>query len=194
MLKVPGTQCRLDNIDAAGRWVQDETFQVAGKIVKRVKGASAGNTMQVWRDLRASHPHLFANLQIMQQPAAVMDSVLMSWVLDDMGRRFLCSLWQRDLSGGGGFSMASRQKMQLVGQIPAWIAGKMTAALQITDTDFAFRLKSFAKNAKASIMDELKAKARQEGCAVHLKCGPYEVLRIVQDSLQKLEAATQREN
>ena len=194
LLIVGGVHCRLDNIDAAGCWAEDEFFHVNGKEVKHLKGASAGNTMQAWRRLRDSRPDLFRNVQVMQQPAAVIDSVLMKWVLEDQGKRYPCSLWQRDLSGGGGFSLQSQQCMQLIGQVPTWIAGKMTSVLQLTDTDFAFRMKAFAKESKEILLDEMKAKARKAGCAVTLKAGPYELLRIVQECLCKMEAITKKED
>ena len=39
----------------------------------------------------------------MQQPAAVMDAVLFKRVLESQAKQFPCSLWMRDLSGGGGY-------------------------------------------------------------------------------------------
>ena len=53
--------------------------------------------------------------------------------------------------------------MQLAGQVPSWVASKMTSVLQLTDTDFAFRLMCFAKAEKDVLLDEMKAMAQQQG-------------------------------
>ncbi len=189
------THCRLSNISADGRWLESETFVVNGKEVRRIKGRSVGNVMKPWRDLRARCPELFEGLSLMQQPAAVVDSIIMAWVLEEQAKLYPCSLWQRDLSGGGGFSTASRQRMQLIGQVAAWIAGKMTSVLQLTDTDFARRLKAFAMHEKDLLKQEMKAAAAKAGVgACTFRCGAYEILRIIKRSLQRLEEVTVKEN
>ena len=188
------THCRLSNIDAEGRWVESETFLVGGKPVVRVKGRYAGGTMKPWVELRARAPELFEGITVMQQPAAVSDSVIMSWALEELGRLYPCSIWQRDLSGGGGFSLAARQRMQLVNQIPVWVMGKMTAALQITDTDFAYPLKAYAKSAKEELKQQLKAVAAKAGLPPILKCGAFEILSIIKKSVDQLAVRCRKDN
>ena len=53
--------------------------------------------------------------------------------------RFQYAVCQRDPSAGA-LTEGSRSMQALAQQIPAWVAGKMTAVLQVTDTDVAFRL------------------------------------------------------
>ena len=85
LLIVGGTHCRLDNISFSGRWLQAERFKVGAVEVVRPEGGPVGNLMQGWRQLRETHPEMFENIQVMQQPSAVIDSMLMSWVLEDQG-------------------------------------------------------------------------------------------------------------
>ena len=187
LLIVAGVRCRLSNIDGEGRWVQDETFKVAGEVVHRQKGHSARGTMASWVKLRSERPELFQRVDVMQQPAAVMDAVLFKWVLESQAMQFPCSLWMRDLSGGGGFAVQSERSMKVAQQVPSWIMGKMTSVLQVTDTDIARPLKLCACDAKAELRQELKAAAVQTGVEESFKCGPAEILRVIDTALQKLE-------
>ena len=123
----------------------------------------------------------------MQQPAAVMDAVLFKWVLESQAKQFPCSLWMRDLSGGGGYAVQSERAMKIVQQVPAWVLGKMTSVLQLTDTDFARPLKVAAHEAKQELRQLLKAAARQTGAHEGLKCGPREILQIIHMALEKME-------
>ncbi len=188
------THCRLSNISADGKWLESESFVVHGKEVRHCQGRPVGNRMKSWRDLRLQCPELFEGITVMQQPAAVVDSILMAWILEEQGKLYPCSLWQRDLSGGGGYSTASRQRMQVIGQVPAWIAAKMTSVMQLTDTDFAYRLKAFAAHEKDLLKLEMKAAAAKAEVEATFRCGAYEILRIVKNSLQRLEQVTVREN
>ena len=120
---VPGVHARLSNIDKDGKWIENESFEVAGKLIKRQKGQSVGNIMLPWRKLRASAPELFTQISLMQQPAAVADSIITTWSVAELGRQFPITLWQRDMSGGGGFSVQAKQAMALSNQVPCWIAG-----------------------------------------------------------------------
>ena len=101
LLVVAGKHCRLDNISNEGHFLKEEKFEVGREQVHRPAGAFANNLMKPWRDLRAACPELFEDITVMQQPAAVVDAVIMSWILEDLGEQFPCSIWQRDLSGGG---------------------------------------------------------------------------------------------
>jgi hypothetical protein len=84
--------------------------------------------------------------------------------------------------------------MQLVNQIPVWVMGKMTAALQITDTDFAYPLKAYAKSAKEELKQQLKAAAAKAGLKPILKCGAFEILSIIKKSVDQLEVRCRKDN
>jgi len=70
----------------------------------------------------------------------------------------------------------------------------MTAALQITDTDFAYPLKAYAKAAKETLKQELKAAAAKAGLQPVLKCGAFEILSIIKKSVDQLEVRCRKDN
>ena len=150
--------------------------------------------MQAWRNLRKIRPDLFEGVPVMQQPAAVADSVIATWSIMEMAAKYPCMLWQRDLSGGGGFSVQAKQAMRIASQVPAWIAGKMTAVLQITDTDFAFLMKKYADEVKRDVRMQMEAVAAQANKETTLKCGAFEILQIIAGSLKKMKETTMQKN
>ena len=85
-------------------------------------------------------------------------------------------------------------RMQAANQVPCWVAGKMTSVLQLTDTDFAHRLKAFSKHEKAQLRQELQAASAKAGVPCSLKCGPFELLKVISASLKRLEQVTLEEN
>ena len=94
--------------------------------------------MQGWRDLRAARPNLFRFVEVMQQPAAVTDSLIHKWRVKSLMKQYGdAMLWVRDTCGGGGYAAVCRSVNYAGSQLTSWIAAKMTAALQPTDTDFA---------------------------------------------------------
>ena len=52
----------------------------------RIAGRSARGTMATWVKLRSERPELFELVDVAQQPAAVMDAILSSWVVEQQGR------------------------------------------------------------------------------------------------------------
>ncbi len=68
------------------------------------------------------------------------------------------------------------------------------ACLQIIDTDFAFRPKSYATHVKQQLETQLQAAAAQAGMKPTLKCGAFEILKIITDSLKMLKEVTGKEN
>ena len=51
------------------------------------------------------------------------------------------SVGVRDLAGGAT-SADAKETAAIIAQLQAWVYGQMTAVMQITDTDIAFRAKS----------------------------------------------------
>ena len=111
-----------------------------------------------------------------------------------MAAKYPCMLWQRDLSGGGGFSLQAKQSMKIACQVPSWIAGKMTAVLQITDTDMAVLVKSYAEEVKREVRVQMEAVAAQAKKEVSLKCGAFEIMQIIAGALKKLKETTLKKN
>ena len=69
-----------------------------------------------------------------------------------------------------------RETAALLNQIITEIEAKMTAAVQVTDTDEAFRLKSMQAKQEKTLRKELMKLAELEGTRAVFKCGVYEVL------------------
>ena len=68
------------------------------------------------------------------------------------------------------------------------IEAKMTAALQVTDTDEAFRLKSIQRRKEKVLRKELMRMAEFEDTRAIFKCGVYEVLKLLVESIETLFA------
>ena len=66
----------------------------------------------------------------------------------------------------------------LAHEAPAWIGAKMTASLQLTDTDFAFVAKAACKRAQDEMKKSMRELAIREGKVANFKHGPYEVLQL----------------
>ena len=142
--------------------------------------------MKTWREVRFKAPHLFEGIEVMQQPAAVVDTIINQWALEDLGSRYPVSIWQRDMLAATRSAQA-KATMQVINQIEANIMGKMTPVLQLTDTDFARQLKAISQEVKDEIRQELKLKAIQEKVPASYTCFAYEVLKILKMSLDRLK-------
>ena len=59
---------------------------VGAQKMTRIAGRSARGTMATWVKLRSERPELFELVDVAQQPAAVMDAILSSWVVEQQGR------------------------------------------------------------------------------------------------------------
>ena len=86
----------------------------------------------------------------MQQPAAWMDEILQSWCIAELGQRVDQAVHQRDLFSAA-MNESSRKIMQIYQQIPTWIAAKMTAVLQLTDTSLVFPAKAAGNRKKERV-------------------------------------------
>jgi len=88
--------CRLSNISPEGTWVKSETFLWQGREVKRISGNSVGKLMLPWRRLRHSNPELLENLSVYTQPSGNVDSIILTWMIEELSEQFPQTLWQRD--------------------------------------------------------------------------------------------------
>ena len=193
LLIVGGEHCRLDNIDVnTSTWIHDEEFIVktasGEQLVQRKGGLKTNGNMKEWVALKRRAPHLFEHVEVMAQPCAVTDSLITKWSMESMQKRHGCTLWMRDSCGGGGKSVCGEQLAFVCNQAAHFIAGKMTSAVQITDTDFSYRLKAFAAEAGRGLRREQKAAVAQSAHAdAELEnWGCRELLEIVHRSLTKM--------
>ena len=139
------THCRLSNISPQGTWVKSESYVYHNKEVKIIAGNSAGKLMLPWRRLRESNPELFEDLAVYQQPAGYVDSVILTWMVEEQAELFPQTLWQRDCFAAA-FSEEAQAAMFLGHQLQTVIGPKMTASLQLTDTDFSKSFKAEARH------------------------------------------------
>jgi len=178
LLVVNGVHCRLSNISASGTWLRDEAFTFKGKEVMRKAGASAGRLMMPWRRLRDVRPNLFESVSVMSQPAAFVDNIILSWTIEEHSKAFPQSVWQRDMFAAA-FSQEAASAMFLAHELPCSIAAKMTAVLQLTDTDFA---KTFKSRVRAK-MNDLRAshvrKCRDQHTWQPFQAGVPEIMEAV---------------
>lgn len=93
LLVIPGQWARLSNISEKGTWLRDEQFSVGDKTVVRKKGESVGRILLPYRKLRKECPELLSKIDIMSQPAANVDSVILSWVIQEQAEAYPCSVW-----------------------------------------------------------------------------------------------------
>ena len=175
LLVVPGQWARLSNISEDGKFIEAEQFKVGSKTILRGAGTSAGRILEAYRKVRKSHPELVEHLEIMSQPAANVDSVILGWVLEAQAKEHVCSLWQRDCFSAV-FSDSSTQKMALAQQISCLVAAKCTSMLQITDSDFSKQFKSLVRKELKEL--RLEFQQRTKGLSV-FKVGALEIVQAV---------------
>ena len=74
------------------------------------------------------------------------------------------------------------------------LVAKMTAKLQVTDTDESFRIKSCQKRMEKELRKELMRAAQLEETRAVFKCGTYEVLKLLASTLQETFAVFEKED
>ena len=190
-LVVKGIHARLHNIDAAGNWIESESFTYAGREYCRTAGKSAGRVLLPWRRARELQPDLVADLEVYSQPAAVVDGVIMHWIICMQAKMYPCSVWCRDTLSSG-VAVTARKAMALALQIPCYVQGHCTPLVQITDTDFSFSFKAGAKTVQSAERQEQRAAAKLLGVKPQFKCGARQILKICSKS-QALQVERQRD-
>ena len=170
--------CRLSNITPEGTWRVTEKYVYAGKEYVRIAGQSAGRCMQPYRDLREKYPELFEGLEVYSQPAAVVDSIIMKWMLQEQAEAFPCSIWCRDMLAAG-HAMQTKLVQAAGQQIGCRVYGGVTCLVQVTDTDHAWSFKAGVSAAQAEERKEQNVAAKAAGVVCTMKCGPREIMKII---------------
>ena len=155
-LIVPGQHARLDSIDDKGRWIEDESINYLGDIKLHRKGESTRRALEQWVKIRRGHPHLLEHYDVYSQPSSNQDNIIMSWVIAKQGRMYPVSIYQRDCFAAS-FSDDIYKKMYAAHQLQSIIPPKMTAMMQLTDTDFSYVFKSLMRKS----VDKIMAKGQQ---------------------------------
>lgn len=169
---------RLKNISENSQWIEDEEYIYAGKRICRKAGKSAGKVLKSYVDLRKEHPEWFEELEVYAQPAAVVDSVIMKWQLEEQCKSFPCSLWCRDMLAAGQCSQ-TRIVQSLAQQIPCRVYGGVTCLIQLTDTDYSWSFKAGVSQAQMQERQEQKLAAKALGVTADFKCSHREIVKII---------------
>ena len=168
MVVLPGQYCRLNNLSSHGTFLEDEQFEVGGKLVTRKAGTSAKGLMNSYVKIRSSHPQLFEHIDLYQQPAAVIDGVLLQWRLRRLAERFPCSVWQRDCLATY-FTPEATAALHAAQQIQSRVAADMTPVCQLVDTTIAKPTKDILTRQKEDLRNEMKMKCISQGRAPSTK-------------------------
>ena len=169
---------RLHNISENSAWIEDEEYIFGGKKISRVAGKSAGRVLKSYVDLRKEHPEWFEDLEVYSQPAAVVDSVIMKWMLEEQCKHFPCSIWCRDMLEAGQ-SGQTRLVQSLAQQLPSRVYGGVTCLIQVTDTDYSWSFKSSVAAAQLQERAEQKLAAKALGVTPEFKCSHREIVKII---------------
>ncbi|CAE7422092.1 unnamed protein product [Symbiodinium natans] len=141
LLVVHGAHARLNNIDSAGKFISDETFEYNGTLVVRKVKTSAGRLLFGWRKARQSDPELFRRISVMSQPSANVDGVIYVWAQQELAALTPVCIQQRDCYAAA-WSSSAAESLLYSNRLQTIIGPKMTASLQLTDTDFSRSFKS----------------------------------------------------
>jgi len=176
-----GAHARLSNISDDETWIADEQFVSHGREVVRKAGTWTRGILRSWVKLRresAEVREMLTRVMVLQQPAGFVDGVIMKWLIEDLAERFPLMVHQRDMFEAGLNENAQKASF-LAHSVMSYVAGKMTAVLQLTDTDVSFSLKAAATREKASLRKMMRAAAvsKNEPAPSH-RVGQYELLRI----------------
>ena len=183
LLVVPGQWARLSNISEKGTWLKTETFRMGSKSVTHFEGQPVGRALEAYRKVRASHPELVSELEIMSQPASNVDSVILSWSVEAQASEYPCSVWQRDCFSSV-FSDSAVQSMALAQQISCLVAAKCTSKQQITASDFAKQFKALVRQKLTALRTEFQQ--AQKGVSSVWRVGALEIVKSVVWAQQKM--------
>ena len=118
---------------------------------------SAGKLMTSWRKARSLNPALFEQISVMSQPSANVDAIVFSWSIQELCQRFPLALHQRDCFSAA-WSPSAHEVLYLSQHLQSFISPKMTACLQLTDTDFSRAFKALCK----SFVDSMRSAGQME--------------------------------
>ena len=187
-----GTHLDFENVDSDRRWIREQVFEYNGREFRYQAGEKLPPALgKGLLEIRENVPELWekahkAGIRFYQQPAGFEDAVITYWKLEKQAQLYPCSIAVRDLFGGG-LAESTRDAQQAIGQIPAFILGKMGCVIQITDTDVAAALKNEQRYALDELRAELTKLAELEGTRAIFRCGYYEVVRSLTQAVTSLQ-------
>ena len=150
------------NLNEAGVFVEDEVFEVKKKHKVRKKGTAAGNLMLTWRQLTDEGDEevkeWFKSIEVMQQPAAFCDGVIVAWIAEmRKNEGYASMIVVRDMFAGGLGASCVRMSI-LTSQLRTYIAGEMAPVMQLIDVGVAFNLKKIIEVVKEEVRRQKRGK------------------------------------
>ena len=127
------------------------------------------------------------------QPAANVDSVIHCWQLEAESSELGPCVYQRDMFAAARSVHALRASF-LATQLRSFILSKMTARLQLTDTDVSRRFQSECRLSMERQRAEGEKKRRSEGSLDMWTAGPEAILVAINSAQNKLQEANDAED
>ena len=150
LLVVHGAHARLSNIDSSGKFISDESFEFQGRLVVRKAGSSAGRLLLGWRKARDSAPETLRHLSVMSQPSANVDAVIFCWAQAELAALAPAAIHQRDCFAAA-WSPSASEALFVSNHLQVCIGAKLTASLQLTDTDWSRAFKALCRSEMESL-------------------------------------------
>ena len=150
-------------------------------------GEKTDGHLRAYVELRKKKPELFNDVVVMAAPSGFMTEVTQLWAIEDLHgvTGGFPVVHQRDMHAAA-LTPTARKAMQACHHIATWIAGKMTPALQLTDTDVAFVFKAFARQVKSDILVRQKHAAEAMEIKPVYSMGPEEIVELTAKAHAKL--------
>jgi hypothetical protein len=148
--------------------------------------------MRPWVALRAKRPELFERVLVYSQPAANVDSVIHCWQIEAESSEVGACVYQRDMFAAAHSVHALRSSF-LAMQLRSFILSKMTARLQLTDTDVSRRFQSDCHLSMEEQRAEGEKKLRSESSTDMWVAGTEAILVAINSAQNKLEVANAAE-
>jgi len=83
-------------------------------------------------------------IKVYQQPSGFVDTIIMKWIIEAQTDDVVMSLHQRDMFAAA-MSEDVKRACYMAHECQVFVGPKMTAVLQLADTDQAFPLKAAAR-------------------------------------------------
>jgi len=137
--------------------------------------------MEGYRTVRDNYPQLVENLELYSQPAACVDSIIMTWMIESQAEAFPSSLWLRDMLAEGNTPLV-QQAATLSGQMMGHIQGGTNFYVQTTETDMSHCFKRDFDEARQKECRRCKYEAKAKSMPVPFECSALQILTIVHEA------------
>ena len=120
-----------------------------------------------------------------QQPAGFCDQKIVQWQIMEQHKLYPCSISLKDMFSGG-LSECARTEASLRQQLGSWIRGKVTACIQVADTDVIRQIKLIKMRQDHELRSQLTKLAELENTRAIFNCGMYEMMRTLRKCIKSL--------